>query len=151
MRRRGFLGVLGGAAAWPIVAQAQRAMPVVGYLGSDTPELFAARLHSFRQGLESGGFFEGRNVVIEYRWAGGQNDRLPTLAQELVRAQVDVIVAPGSIASALAAKAATRSVPIIFEMGADPIQSGLVATLNKPDGNVTGVTSLNAQIGSKRL
>ena len=151
MKRRDFLCALGSAAAWLLAAGAQQANPVVGYLGIDTPALFAGRLRSFHEGLASLGFVEGRNVTVEYRWAEGQYDRLPALASELVRANVGVIAAPGSLASALAAKAATSSIPIVFEMGADPIGSGLVASLNKPGGNITGVTSLNAQVGSKRL
>jgi putative ABC transport system substrate-binding protein len=153
MRRRDFFGVICGAAAtWPAVARGQQqATPLVGYLGSDTPERYATRLASFRQGLNSMGFDEGRNVAIEYRWARGENGRLPALAQELVRANVQVIATPGTLASALAAKAATATIPIVFETGADPIASGLVASMNRPGGNITGVTSLNAQFGQKRL
>jgi putative tryptophan/tyrosine transport system substrate-binding protein len=151
MKRREFIAVAGGMATWPIVARAQQTTPVIGYLGIDSPDLFAARLRSFHEGLSSLGFVEGRNVSVEYRWAGGRYDRLPALALELVSANVDVIAAPGSLASALAAKAATSSIPIVFEMGADPIGSGLVASMNKPEGNITGITSLNAQVGSKRL
>jgi putative ABC transport system substrate-binding protein len=134
----------------PFAARAQ-AMPVVGYLGSESPELFASRLNAFRQGLASAGFVEGKNVAIEYRWAQGRNDRLPGLAAELARANVTVISTPGSLASALAAKAATRTIPVVFETGADPVAAGLVASLNRPGGNLTGVTSLNAQVGPKRL
>jgi len=134
-----------------VTARAQESMPVVGYLGTDTPDRFASRLHSFHQGLGSLGFFEGKNIKVEYRWAEGKSDRLPALALELARAQVSVITAPGSLSSALAAKAATSSIPIVFEMGADPVESGLVASLNRPGSNITGVTSLNAQVGSKRL
>jgi putative ABC transport system substrate-binding protein len=153
MRRRDFFGVICGAAAtWPAVARGQQqATPLVGYLGSDTPERYATRLASFRQGLNSMGFDEGKNVAIEYRWARGENGRLPALAQELVRANVQVIATPGTLASALAAKAATATIPIVFETGADPIASGLVASMNRPGGNITGVTSLNAQFGQKRL
>ena len=151
MRRRVFLSVLGGSAAWAVTARAQEALPVVGYLGIDTPDRFASRLRSFHQGLGSLGFVEGQNFRVEYRWAEGKSDRLQALALELVRAQVSVIATPGSLSSALAAKAATSSVPIVFEMGADPIESGLVASLSRPSGNITGVTSLNAQVGSKRL
>ena len=140
MRRRDLITLVGGAAAWPVVARAQGAMPVVGYLGIDTPDRFASRAQSFREGLASLGFVEGRNVAIEYRWAEGRPDRLPALAAELVRAQVNVIAAPGSLSSAMAAKAATRSIPVVFEMGADPIESGLVTRLNRPEGNVTGIT-----------
>ena len=151
MRKRAFLGILGGATLWPFVASAQPAMPVIGYLGSDTPEFFASRLDAFRQGLATTGFVEGRNVRIEYRWAHGHNDRLPALAAELVRQNVNVLTTPGSLASALAAKAATSSIPIVFETGAEPVAAGVVASLNKPGGNITGVTSLNAQVGPKRL
>jgi putative ABC transport system substrate-binding protein len=126
-------------------------MPVVGYLGSETPELFASRLNAFRQGLASTGFVEGKNVVIQYRWAQGRNDRLPELAAELVRANVNVLSTAGSLASTCAAKGATSTIPIVFETGAEPVAAGLVASLNKPGGNLTGVTSLNAQVGPKRL
>lgn len=157
MRRREFLGVLGGAAAapallWPRAARSQQpALPLVGYLGSESPDLFATRLRAFRQGLAAIGYIEGRDVAIEYRWAEGHNERLPALAAELVRARVMVISAPGSLASALAAKAATSTIPVVFETGADPVAVGLVPSLNRPGGNITGVTSLNAQVGPKRL
>jgi putative ABC transport system substrate-binding protein len=154
MRRREFLGVLGGAAAmaWPKAARAQQPrMPVVGYLGSESPNLFAARLRAFRDGLGSIGFDEGRNVTIEYRWAEGHNDRLPLLAAELVSRKVDVLASPGGVSAALAAKAATSTIPIVFEAGADPITVGLVTSLNRPGGNITGVSSLNAEVGPKRL
>src|SRR4249920_3762521 len=129
MRRREFLGVLGGAAvAWPAAAWAQQtAMPVVGYLGSETPERFATRLSAFRQGLSATGFDEGRNVAVEYRWGNGQIDQFPALAADLVRRKVSVIVTPGSGVVALAAKAATTTIPIVFETG----------TLSRPEGNVT--------------
>jgi putative ABC transport system substrate-binding protein len=124
---------------------------VIGYLGAESPARFASRLEAFRSGLRSNGFDEGRNVTIEYRWAEGRNDRLPALAAELVSRQVNVIVAPASLASALAAKAATQTIPIVFEIGADPVAAGLVAGLSRPEGNVTGVTSLNWAIAAKRL
>jgi putative tryptophan/tyrosine transport system substrate-binding protein len=130
---------------------AQQALPVIGYLGSETPNLFATRLSSFRQGLSQTGYDEGRNVTIEYRWAEGRNDRLPALAADLVRRQVTVLAAPGSAAAALAAKAATSTIPIVFETGLDPVAAGLIASLVRPGGNVTGVTSLNAEVGPKRL
>jgi len=152
MRRREFLGIVGSAAAgWPAMARAQQSAPVVGYLGAETPALFASRLSAFRQGLGTAGFTEGKNVAIEYRWAEGHNDRLAALAADLVHAGVTVISSPGSVASTLAAKAATSTIPIVFEMGADPVALGLVASLDRPGGNLTGVTSLNAQVGPKRL
>ncbi|MBR1213826.1 ABC transporter substrate-binding protein [Bradyrhizobium sp. JYMT SZCCT0180] len=151
MKRRKFLGLLGGAVALPMMARAQPAIPVIGYLGAESAARFASRLEAFRRGLRSTGFDEGRNVTIEYRWAEGRNDRLPALAAELVSRQVSVIVAPGSVASALAAKAATRTIPIVFEIGADPVATGLVAGLSRPEDNITGVTSLNWAIAAKRL
>lgn len=126
-------------------------MPTVGYLGAETPEVFATRLAAFRSGLQSLGFEEGRTVAIEYVWAQGRNDRLPPLAAELAARAPRVIATPGSLAASLAAKAATRTIPIVFETGADPVAAGLVANLNRPGGNVTGVTSLNAEVGPKRL
>jgi putative ABC transport system substrate-binding protein len=151
MRRREFLALVGVAAAWPLAARAQQRMPVIGYLGSESSQLFASRLDAFRQGLRETGYEEGRNVMIEYRWAEGHNDRLPQLAADLVRRQVDVIATPGSFVAGLAAKAATTSIPIVFETGADPIAVGLVTSMNRPDGNVTGITSLNAEVEPKRL
>src|ERR1700686_2024751 len=153
MRRRDFLGVLSGAAvALPLAVRAQQVgMPLIGYLGSESPDLFATRLRSFHQGLSSVGYDEGRNVAIEYRWAEGHNDRLPAMAADLVRRVVIVIGAPASVAAALAAKSATSTIPIVFETGADPVALGLIVNLNRPGGNITGVTSLNAQVGPKRL
>jgi putative tryptophan/tyrosine transport system substrate-binding protein len=154
MRRRDVIALLGGMAAGRAVshpAHAQAKLSTVGYLGSESPELFATRLSAFRQGLASAGYAEGKTVEIEYRWAHGNNSRLPALAMELVRAKVSVISTPGSLASALAAKAATADIPVVFETGAEPVAAGLVASLNRPGGNVTGVTSLNAQVGPKRL
>ena len=151
MRRRELLTLIGSMAAWPLAARSQQPMPVVGYLGSESPVLFASRLSAFQKGLSAAGYVEGKNVTIEYRWAEGRNDRLPALATELARAKVSVLATPGSLASALAAKAATSTIPIVFETGADPVAAGLIASLNRPGGNLTGVTSLNAQVGPKRL
>jgi putative tryptophan/tyrosine transport system substrate-binding protein len=152
MQRRDFVKVIAGAATvWPFAMKAQQALPVIGYLGSETPNLFATRLRSFREGLSQTGYDEGRNVTIEYRWAEGRNDRLPGLAADLVRRQVTVLAAPGSAAAALAAKAATSTIPVVFETGVDPVAAGLVASLVRPGGNVTGITSLNAEVGPKRL
>ena len=153
MRRRDFIALVGGAAAVsPFAARGQQLpLPVVGYLGSESPELFTTRLRAFRQGLAETGYVEGKNVAIEYRWADSRNDRLPALAADLVRAKVAVISTGGSLASALASKAATSTIPIVFEIGADPVVTGLVTSLNRPGGNITGVTSLNAQVGPKRL
>ena len=154
MRRREVLGVLGSAAAaWPLVARAQQpvAIPVIGYLGAESPAVFASRVRAFRQGLGETGYVEGRNVAIEFRWAEGQHSRLAALAADLVGRPVTVIVAPGGAPAALAAKSATTTIPIIFEMGADPLAIGLVETLKRPGANLTGVTSLNVQVTPKRL
>ena len=157
MKRREFIPLLGSAAVaptllWPFAALAQQAaMPVIGFLNSGSRELFAARVAAFHQGLNDTGFVEGRNVAIEYQWAQGHYDRLPALASDLVRRQVTVIAATGGIPSALAAKAATSTIPIVFVAGADPIKFGVVTSLSRPDSNLTGLTVFTSELVPKRL
>jgi putative tryptophan/tyrosine transport system substrate-binding protein len=152
MQRREFLGVLVGAAAWPLAARAQQpVMPVVGYMDSGTSVESAHIVAAVRQGLNEVGYIEGQNVAIEYRWAEGQYDRLPILAADLVRRQVGVIVTPLSTPSVLAAKAATATIPIVFSIGGDPVKLGLVASLGRPGGNITGVTHNATELVGKGI
>lgn len=152
VRRRDFLSLIAGATTWTTSLYAQTpAMPVIGYLCPESPALFASRLKAFHEGLGGSGFFEGRNVAIDYRWAEGQYARLPALAAELVARNVDVVVAPGGAPVALAAKATGTTKTIVFEMGGDPVQLGVVDSLSRPGGNITGVSSLSVEVSPKRL
>jgi putative ABC transport system substrate-binding protein len=153
LRRREFITLLGGAAAaWPLAARAQQAaMPVLGFLGSAAEADYKTTTAAVRRGLNEAGYVEKQNLLIEYRWANFQYERLPALAAELAKLPVDVIFATGSVVSAIAAKSATASIPIVFANGSDPVQYGLVASLNRPGGNVTGITFINSQLGPKRI
>ena len=153
MKRREFITLLGGAvAAWPISAEAQQSrMPVLGFLASASEAAYTNTAVAVRQGLNEAGYVEKRNLLIEYRWANFQYERLPALAAELVKRPVDAIFATGSVVSAIAAKSATANIPIVFANGSDPVQYGLVASLNRPGGNVTGISFINSQVGPKRI
>src|SRR5437868_4549474 len=152
IRRREFISLLGGAAAWPLAARAQQpAVPIIGYLSSRSPGESTHIVAAFRRGLREAGFAEGENMVVAFRWAEGDYDRLPALAADLVGSRVALIVAAGGPPSALAAKAATSNIPIVFSSVTDPVRLGLVSSLNRPGGNVTGMASFTTALGAKRL
>ena len=152
VQRREFITLLGGAAvSWPLAARAQQPMPVIGVLGGPSAADWMPRMEMFQQSLREFGYIEGRNLRYEYRWADGQNDRLPALAAELVQRQVSVIYATGADAGTLAAKSATTTIPIVFTSGSDPVAYGLVASMSRPGGNVTGTSLFTSALGPKRL
>ncbi|MGA8311517.1 MAG: ABC transporter substrate binding protein, partial [Terriglobales bacterium] len=151
LQRREFIALAGGTvAAWPLSVRAQ-AQPVIGFLGGASPDRYAVGLSAFHGGLKDTGYVGGQNVEIEYRWAEGHYDRIPMFATELVHLHVDVLVSAGGAPSALAAKAATATIPIVFALASDPVEISLVASLSRPGGNLTGVTDLNVEVGPKRL
>ena len=152
MRRREFIALAGGAVAWPVSACAQKPpMPVIGFLDPRSADAFADRLRGLRQGLKEAGYVEGENVAIEYRWAEGRLDRLPALTADLVHRRVAVIIASGGRVPALAAKAASTTIPIVFIISDDPVKFGFVASIARPGGNLTGVNFVNAELSAKRL
>ena len=151
MRRREFIAGIGIAAAWRLAAHAQQPAPVIGFLSNASPDAYALRLDAFRRGLQETGFVEGQNVRIEYRWANGENARLGALAMELVNRGVAVIVAGGGTPAAMVAKAVVKTIPVVFAVAVDPVEVGLVPSLNHPGGNLTGITNLNVEIGPKKL
>jgi len=151
VKRREFITLLGGAAAWPLAARAQQSMPVIGFMSARSPEDSVHLLEAFRRGLKEGGFVEGQNVVIEFRWARGEYDRLPEMAADLVSRRVSVLTAVGGDPSPRAAKRATSTIPIVFGIGGDPVRDGLVESFNRPGGNVTGVTLMTNLMESKRF